>query len=377
MSMQSKPLYWITLASLTGLTLAGCAPDSTHAPSIPVVYVTEAVESTLNPNWRFSGTLQPRMESELAFRVPGQVSSRAVEVGTRVKKGDLLVQLDPSDYQQALEAAYQQWRAAEIDATQNRLDAERLERLARLSAVGDADAERQRSRAQAAEARLHEAQAQWQLQSSQVSYTRLVAPYDGMVTGIRVESAQVVAAGQPVISIARYGDLEAVIDVPEQLVGRTADWHAVVEFPSDNGVIARNARLREVSPVAHPVSRTFRVRYTVESPTQHWSFGRSVYVQVSEYPLNGDPPSHPYIELPITALLNTGTGTQVWLVDTRTGQLTAQAVQVFSQSGNRVWVTGVPLGAQVVTLGAQKLDPAIRVRAVTRALRADVQRGQS
>ena len=74
----------------------------------------------------------------------------------------------------------------------------------------------------------------------------------------------------------------------------------------------------------------------------------------------------PSVELPVTALLNQGATTQVWLVDSDTGQLRAQQVQVTQQSQAWAVVQGVPVGAQVVSSGAHKLDAGMKVRPVVR-----------
>ena len=97
-----------------------------------------------------------------------------------------------------------------------------------------------------------------------------------------------------------------------------------------------------------------------------WKLGRSVTVTLSDTGAEPAQAKPPTVELPVTALVNSGNLTQVWLVDPATGQLRAQQVQVQHQSQDRVVVNGVSVGAQVVSVGAHKLDAGMKVRPVMR-----------
>ena len=139
---------------------------------------------------------------------------RLVEVGDVVKAGQALARLDPADYQLAVSAAADQVQAASVDAQQAASDEARLRRLLADGSVGSADHERQKARADAAAARLEQARRQLDLARNRESYATLVAPYAGVVTALRFERGQVVAEGQPVLSLARDGEREIVADLP-------------------------------------------------------------------------------------------------------------------------------------------------------------------
>jgi hypothetical protein len=72
------------------------------------------------------------------------------------------------------------------------------------------------------------------------------------------------------------------------------------------------------------------------------------------------------VALPVTATVNNGQTTQVWVVDGDSGKLSAQAVAIKKQTQQTVWVTGVAIGARVVSAGAQKLDAGMTVRPILR-----------
>jgi len=155
------------------------------------------------------------------------VVDRLIEIGDTVKAGQVLARLDPADYQLAVSAATDQVQAASVDAQQAASDEARLRRLLADGSVGAADHERQKARADAAAARLDQARRQLDLARNREGYATLVAPYAGVVTALRFERGQVVAEGQPVLSLARDGEREIVADLPEEWVGRARTLAAV------------------------------------------------------------------------------------------------------------------------------------------------------
>jgi RND family efflux transporter MFP subunit len=362
-----------TVVGLLALTLAACSSKEPTASALPAVYVTEAVSAHAAQVRTLPATLQPRVESELGFRVGGQIATRRVALGTTVKQGDVLAELDSADYRLALEAARQQLRAAEVDAQQSRQDAERFERLAADDTLGRADAERQRAHADATQARLEQAQQQWALERNRLEHTRLKAPFDGVVTAVQADVGQVVPEGMPVLTLAKAGEMEAWVDVPEHLVARIRSLSASVQLVDAPEAAPVRGVLREVSAAAQAPARTFRVRYALAQVPAGWKLGRSVTVTLSGMAAAPATAKPPLVELPVTALVNQGAATQVWWVDTATGQLRAQPVQVQQQTQDRVVVLGVPVGAQVVSVGAHKLDAGMKVRPVVRPTAATVQ----
>lgn len=354
------------LFGLTALSLIACSPKDQPAATVPAVYVTEAIPAQSTQNRTFPATLRARVESELGFRVAGQIAMRHVALGTSVKKGEVLAELDIADYRLALEAAHQQLRAAEVDAQQSRQDAERFERLAADNSVGRADAERQRARADAAHARWEQARQQWALEGNRLEQARLKAPFDGVVTAVRAEVGQVVPVGLPIFALAKSGDVEAWVDVPEHLILDIPTLTASVQLVDAPDAPPVPAVLREASAAAQTPGRTFSVRYRLTQLPTGWKLGRSVTVMLSSMGTEPAQAQSPAVELPVTALMNWGRATQVWLVDSSTGQLRAQPVQVTQQSQNRAVVQGIPVGAQVVSVGAHKLDAGMKVRPVVR-----------
>lgn len=349
------------------LGLAACGQNEVRAPAAQTVYVTP-IRNTPGESARgLTGVLRPRVETELAFRVGGRVVTRAVEVGQTVRAGQVLARVEATDYGLALDAAQDQLRAAQVDATQSASDAERFQRLAADGSVGRADFERQQARADAAAARWAQARRQRDLAGNRLGYATLTAPFEGVVTALRFEAGQVVGEGVPILGLARPGELEVEADVPESLAADLRH-HAATATPWDDATVRWRLRLRELAPSAFAPTRTFRARFSIvpdaSSPPRPLRMGSTVELSLVRPGLTSS------AELPISALLKTNDALSVWVADEKTGTLSKQSVKLVAQTADAVRVRGLPEGALVVSVGAQKLDAGMKVVPVRRPLEA-------
>lgn len=361
--MKTVPVTNASLCALAGLALlAACGGPAVSEPAVPAVYVSTVRNDNGGRARVLSGSLRPRVETELAFRTGGKVVARQVELGQTVRAGQVLARLDPADLQLAVDAAAEQLRAAEVDAVQAASDAARFGRLLADGSVGSADQERQQARADAAAARQVQAQRQLDLQRNRAGYTVLTAPFGGVVTALRFETGQTVSEGQGVLSLAQPGELEVVVDVPEALVPDLREHAASADLAGLTAPLALT--LRELAPAAAAQTRTFRARYTLVAQPEGLRIGSTVELRLVR------PGTRPSAELPATALLRAGGPPGVWLADEKTGTLTRQPVELLSQTTDHVRVGGLADGALVVSVGAQKLDGGMAVRVVTRPLDA-------
>ena len=266
-----------------------------------------------------------------------------------------------SDYQLAVTAAADQLRAAQVDAKQQQVDAERLARLLKDGSVGQADTERQRARAEAAEALQAQASSQLALAKNRAGYTELTAPFSGVITAISFETGQIVAEGQPVLSLAREGNLDVVVDLPEQWVTDLAQQQATVSRWNDHKA-AVPVRLRELAPMANSQTRTYRAKFS--GVPSDWRLGMTAQLRLVEV----SQPAQQGVaaELPASSLMQRGEQQPfVWVV-TAKGGVQAKPVQVLRYGQNSVWLTGLADGEQVVSVGGQKLDASMHVRAIVR-----------
>jgi RND family efflux transporter MFP subunit len=357
----------VTLSSIAAasLLLAACSePPAPPAVAKPV-FVTTVAHTASAHTRTFTSVVRARVESELGFRTGGKVVERLVEVGDRVKAGQVLARLDPIDYQLAVKAAADQVQAAAVDAQQAASDEARFRRLLADGSVGSADHERQKARADAAAARLGQANRQLELARNREGYAALVAPFAGVVTALRFERGQVVAEGQPVASLARDGENEIVAELPEDWVGRARKLTAAAA-PWNDPTSRVQLVLRELSPQASAQGRTYRARYSAaaESRAQVAALPLGSTMQLT---LSGPQAGPATAALPVSALLKGSGPPGVWTLNAQGSGLVLTPVKVVSIDDATVHVTGLTVGSRVVSVGAQKLDAGTAVRAIERA----------
>lgn len=308
----------------------------------------------------FTGTIRPRHEVAMGFRVAGKVVSRGVEVGDRVAQGQELALLDDTDARLQAELAAAEDAAARVDHHRARAEADRSRQLYAEGHVAQAALERAVSAEAEAASRAGRAARAWALARNGLAYTRLVADADGVVTATPGEVGQVVAAGTPVVAVARTGAVDVVFALPETdrplLEGGAARgmvWgdEAAAEFPLS---------LRDISPDVDPSGRTYRVRMSLEHPVGAADFGRTVTVTVAMRP------TAPVAAVPLAAVVDDGAGPVVLRV---TGNKVERvAVDLASVSGEVAAIRGaLKDGDVIVSLGAHKVDPARPVRIVETA----------
>jgi len=340
------------------LLLAACGRDAPPAPPADIRPV-RAEQVGLRPahsGTRYAGTVRARHETDLAFRVAGRVQARAVEVGTEVKAGQLIATLDPSDYALAATAAQAQRAAAEAEANLAQQDLQRFTELRAKNFISQAELDRRRTTAEATQAQVRQLRAEAARQGNQQSYTRLTAPHAGVITALSLEAGQVVAAGQPVAQLAKSGEREVRIDVPENALDALRAAHTLkIGLWSAPGA-AYVGRLREVSPLADAASRTYSARVSIAQPDAAVKLGMTATVEI-------DGVSAPSLTVAQAALFEINGQPQVWVADRRTQKVTARGVQLGELNGDRAAiVSGLTAGEWVVTAGVHKITPGQQVR---------------
>jgi RND family efflux transporter MFP subunit len=341
------------------VALAGCNDSVAQKaePERPVLVATAHYEAE-TPERSFVGTIRPRIESDLGFRVAGKVAKRLVEVGQRVEVGQSLATLDEVDLKLQAEQAEAEQRAATGVLAQAAAAETRAKNLRVNGWTTDAQLDQAKAAADEARARLNRAERSVELTRNSLSYATLEADARGVVTATLVEPGQVVAAGQTAIRVARLAEKEAVVAIPETLVERAKTGTATVTLWSDpNKKYA--AKLREISPSADPVTRTYLAKFSLPDAGENVELGMTATLTLA------DPATERVARLPLSALFRQGGDPSLYVVDDK-GEVTLRPVKVKSYESNDVVITGgVEEGAKVVALGVQKIDPSQRVRVVS------------
>ena len=357
-----KMIFAAAFAAIAAMTtvLSGCSkPPPTDEPVRAVKVLTVGMD-TVQTESEFAGEVRARVEARLAFRVGGKVITRQVELGQRVKSGQVLAQLDPQDYKLAVDAARSQTAAAATNRDLAAAEFKRYKDLREQNFISAAELERRAATLKAAQAQLDQAQSQLTTQSNQVGYAVLVANVDGVVTAVEAEAGQVVAAGTPVFRIATDGARDVVFAVPEDRLAamqpglkmRVKVWPQNTEL---SGVV------REVSASADPVTRTFQVKVALSANQTVPALGATVNVASTASASDGAQGKQ-VIKLPTSALRQEGQGTAVWVLDPASMTLRSQAVQIATADGNEAVVAaGLVPGMQVVSAGVHVLSAGQKV----------------
>jgi len=178
---------------------------------------------------------------------------------------------------------------------------------------------------------------------------------DGVVTGVDAEVGQVVAAGNPVVRVAQIGEKEIVIGIPEDKVDtlrRISDVRVRTWAKPDEVI---TGKLRELSPIADPATRTYTVKISIPGASNDVKLGMTAYVSfAAKTPVA-------LIKLPLTALFQEKSNTAVWVVEN--GNVKLVPVQIAGTSGNEILVgAGLTPGQTVVTAGVNMLKTGQKVK---------------
>ncbi|ABD08913.1 Secretion protein HlyD [Rhodopseudomonas palustris HaA2] len=347
------------MLALVALALAGCDEQKAtrDRPARPVL-VDTVYYAAASPKRSFVGTIRPRIETDIGFRVAGKVAQRLVEVGQTVEPGQTLALLDQTDLKLQAEQADAEHSAAKGVLAQARASENRAKELRAKGWATEAQMDQARAAADEARARFARAERSVDLTRNALSYASLVADTRGVVTAALIDSGQVVSAGQAAFRIARFGEKEAVVAIPETLITRATQGVASVSLWSEPGR-SYAAKLREVAPMADPATRTFLAKFTLPDADDRVVLGMTATLTLA------DPDTLRVARVPLSALFNQGGTPSVYVVDSA-GQVTLKPVTVKAYETEKVVIGGgVEDGAKVVVLGVQKLDPAEKVRVVS------------
>jgi RND family efflux transporter MFP subunit len=328
------------------------AADPRTAP--PLVKVAEA-KRTDAAKRSFTGTVASRIQGNLAFRVPGKIIQRLVDVGQQVTKGQALMRIDETDLQLALTAKRNTAIAARAVLTQAEADEKRYAVLVRNGLAATPQRyEQAKAALDTATAQLAAAEADAKVAENAATYTVLLADSDGTVVDTLGDPGQVVAAGQTVVQVAQAGPREAVVWLPETLrpeIGSEAEANVY----GSNGLNGK-ARLRQISDAADPQTRTYEARYVLDGAAASAPLGSTVTIKILDVDRQSE------VAIPVGAILDDGSRTGVWVVNGATSSVNFFPVEIKRIGEETAFVTGIGVGEEVVALGAHLLENGATVR---------------
>lgn len=335
---------------------SGCGSEEARAPEVRLVRTIVVAGGSSGETTTYTAEIRSRYETDLSFQVGGKLVSRAVDVGATVRKGTVLAQIDQTDQRLGVDAARSAVNAAQAELDRARSEEARYRDLLERGLTTRAAYLTQQTAVKTNQSRLDQATADLRLSQQQLAYATLRADQDGVVTRVMAEVGSVVSPGQRVMSIARPSELEAVFDVPDSRIDEIRGASAVTfAFLTSPGT-PYPARVREISPSADPVTRTYQVKTSIPNPPANLRLGMTVSVRLPSVAGRSS------VVLPATALFQKGRDPAVWVVKSDQ-TLELRPVSVERYESDRVYVTeGLSQGDRVVTAGVHRLAAGDKVR---------------
>ncbi|MCP1500973.1 RND family efflux transporter MFP subunit [Pseudomonas migulae] len=297
-----------------------------------------------------------RVQGDLGFRVAGKVLERLVDTGQTVKRGQPLMRLDPIDLGLQARAQQESVIAARARAKQTADDEARYRNLVAAGAISASAYDQIKAAADTAKAQLSAAEAQADVARNASGYAVLFADSDGVVVETLAEPGQVVSPGEPVVRLARAGQREAIVHLPETLRPAAGSTAQATLYGNATGAVT--ARLRLLSDSADRMTRTFEARYVLEGALANAPIGSTVTLRIAEGATQGNS-----MQVPIAAIYDPGKGTGVWVIVGAPAKVAWQPVQVLGLSDDSARVAGdLKVGEQIVALGAHLLREGEEVR---------------
>jgi RND family efflux transporter MFP subunit len=318
--------------ALIVLVLGGCHKKRMSSPEALPALLVRVYRIEPKPHVAAEdvvGTIRPKLHSVIEAKVSGRIEKMLVRTGQQVRKGDLLAQLDAREIQAKLDQAL-----AVRHQTESEL--KRYETLRAKQVITPAEFEAVQSRYQVAVATATEAE-------TMLSYAKIMAPFDGIVTRKLADVGDLATPGKPLIELEDPQVLQFEAAVPEAVVGKIA---LGTKLPVRIMSKEREAVVSEIAPSGDPSSRTFLVKLDLPSAPElrAGQFGR-VEIPVSQTNV---------LRAPASAVIQRGQMELVFVVTNDHAQL--RLVKTGKRFGNEIeLLSGVSAGEEVVTEGAPSL----------------------
>ena len=327
------------------------------AEELVLVRTQKIMAANAKDQYIYSGEVRGRYESQLAFQVGGKIVRRFVELGSSVKPGDALMQIDAKDILQTVNIAAAQVNSAESQMKLARNNLERYQRLYEQGAVSKAQYEQYLSAYEVTAAGANQASAQYSQGANQLDYSILRADQAGIVSAISAEAGQVAGAGQVVVTLVRDGEREVEINAPEsRIISMRQATDVNVKLWALPDVMLKG-KVREIAPMADAVTRTYRVRISLTQPPPEVTLGMTASVETSDSPQK----TGATCEIPLSAVYQSGQQPAVWVL--QNDSVTLRPIQTGKYGKTTLQVTGgLQPGDTIVIAGVHKLREGQKVR---------------
>jgi RND family efflux transporter MFP subunit len=353
--MNNPRIYLYSLALM--ILLSGCQAEQEEQSAPRPVWVMTITDTATPQSSRYTGEVKSRYESNIGFRINGKITSRAVNVGDLVKKGQLIAQLDPNDTRLNAQSASAEVQTAQANLALAQAELARRQQLYQQQFISKSALDSYETQVKTSAARLEQAKSQAAVSQHQTGYTQLLADRSGVIGMIQAEPGQVVSAGQTIAQIYDLQTLEILIAVPETVID---SLHV-----GDNASVTveglahpYQGRIREISPAANSQTRAFDLRIQLLDSDSKIKLGMTADVRFLH------PTNTQTIMVPSTAVTQVADHATVWVIDAKqqahrrrvtTGKLSESGVEITS---------GLQANETIATIGVHTLTEGMHVHPV-------------
>jgi len=355
---------WIGLWVLVAIGLSGCEEEAPavveRVRAIKTMTIAEVASGQVR---RYSGIIEATVSSTLSFQVSGRVQSVAVQLGDRVTEGQTLAAIDTKPYELNIQAAEAELGKARAQLSEKKTEFDRRKTLFEKGWVTKAALEQAQVGLRSGQSQVDFAISQLNLAQRDLGNTKLVAPFDGVISERAIDAFVEVGAGRKVFEINAEGALEVAFDVPETSISRiTLGMPASIVFAAEHTCVC-DARVTKVGTSAGDAN-AFPVKAGLLDPPATVLPGMTAEVTIV---LEGDKGETAYL-MPIAALVPEGTPPKgfVFVYDSKTATVVKTAVRLTTATNNMVGVIeGVKAGDVIAVAGVSFLNDGQKVKLMT------------
>ncbi len=326
-------------------------PAPIAAEALPRPVVTEIVSDLPAEAREIPGVIVAHTEVRLGFQTLGRIVARNVDIGDRVRQGQLLAAQDPEYLADEVRAAEAAVAATQVQLSTAEATARRTSELARRNVATTAQSEQAERALATARAAADQARSELIRAQDAAGFASLTAPFSGIISGVHASAGAVVSAGEPVVTLSSDSDNEAVIDLPEAVISELDDqarFEVRLESSTRPGT---RARILRIEPLSDAATRTKRVHLGLDDGNR-FRLGALVIATL-------DTSNRQRLSIPESAVLDTPGGQVVWCVVRRGDSATVQAQPITTSmhlAGRYLVETGLNAGDEIVTRGVQSLS---------------------
>ena len=356
-----KSLVYTLLAVSLLLAVSACREEPPPPPerirAIKTITVSEQATGKLRD---FSGVVEAADSSSISFEVAGNVQEVRVDVGDRIKKGQVLAALDPEPYELTVAEIKAELVKARDNVTKTEAEYNRQKRIFEQGAGAQRRVEVSEFNYKAAKSAVDFQVARLNNAKRDLNRTVLRAPFDGAIADRYIDPFNEVARGQKCFDIFEFTGMEVAISIPEDAIDEIhMDQKGEIRFPvfADH---TYHGRVTEISKVAG-TANAFPIKLTIEDPDQRIRPGMTARVTLL---LTGDDEKAAYLA-PLSALTQSEDTTKgfVYIYDSETSTVKKTLIESGSVRGDNVVITGgVKEGDIIAVAGVSFLEDGQKVK---------------